>query len=99
MPNIGRSARQAPEEQTGQSVVQNQQLSSAHVPLEVGCMVEVLSNTGVKVYGVIRWLGFLEGKGGEWAGVELVSDSTVWMQFCGDSGGQTEFLHLIVSGL
>lgn len=66
MPSIGRSAQQVPEEP---SVAQN-------VPLEVGSMVEVLSNTGVKVYGVIRWLGVPEGKAGEWAGVELVSDPT-----------------------
>ncbi|XP_013873195.1 ubiquitin carboxyl-terminal hydrolase CYLD [Austrofundulus limnaeus] len=74
MPSIGRSAQQAPEERTGPSEVQNQQLSSAHVPLEVGSMVEVLSNTGVRVYGVIRWLGVPEGKAGEWAGVELDFD-------------------------
>lgn len=35
-------------------------------------MVEVKSNTGVTVFGVIRWTGVPAGKTGEWAGVELV---------------------------
>lgn len=55
-----------------QSVVQS--LSTSHVPLEVGSMVEVMSNTGVTVYGVVRWLGVLGGKTDEWAGIELVSE-------------------------
>lgn len=74
MPSIGSHARQATETQAGRRVVQNQQPTTAHVPLEVGSMVEVVSNTGVKVYGVIQWMGILEGKAGEWAGIELVSN-------------------------
>lgn len=36
-------------------------------------MVEVMSNLGITVYGVIRWLGVPGGKTDEWAGIELVS--------------------------
>ena len=32
-------------------------------------MVEVTSNTGVTVYGVIRWMGILPGKTNESAGI------------------------------
>ncbi|XP_033823243.1 ubiquitin carboxyl-terminal hydrolase CYLD [Periophthalmus magnuspinnatus] len=44
------------------------------VPLEVGSLVEVQSNSGLTVYGVIRWIGALKGKTGEWAGIELDYD-------------------------
>ncbi|TMS19367.1 Ubiquitin carboxyl-terminal hydrolase CYLD [Larimichthys crocea] len=69
MPNMGSHARQVREKPMEQSVVQS--LSTSHVPLEVGSMVEVMSNTGVTVYGVVRWLGVLGGKTDEWAGIEL----------------------------
>lgn len=70
--NIGSCAQPATENRTEQSLTQNQSLSS--VPLEVGSMVEVVSNSGITVYGVIRWLGVPGGKTGEWAGIELVRD-------------------------
>ncbi|XP_047440064.1 ubiquitin carboxyl-terminal hydrolase CYLD [Mugil cephalus] len=69
MPNIG--SRPVIENRTGQSVVHNQSLSTSQMPLEVGSMVEVVSNSGVTVYGVIQWLGVPGGKIGEWAGIEL----------------------------
>ncbi|XP_017286020.1 ubiquitin carboxyl-terminal hydrolase CYLD [Kryptolebias marmoratus] len=89
MPSIGISARRVAENQTEPSVVPNQQLTTAHVPLEVGSIVEVVSNSGVKVYGVIRWLGIPEGKTGDWAGVELDYD----VSGCSDGtyGGQRFF--------
>lgn len=71
MPNIGSRVRQATENHTEQSVIQNQRLSTSDAPLEVGSMVEVVSNSGITVYGVIRWLGILGGKAAEWAGIEL----------------------------
>lgn len=40
---------------------------------EVGSMVEVMSDNGVTIYGVIRWIGVPEGKKNGWAGLELVS--------------------------
>uniref|UniRef100_A0AAV2M5R6 ubiquitinyl hydrolase 1 n=1 Tax=Knipowitschia caucasica TaxID=637954 RepID=A0AAV2M5R6_KNICA len=52
----------------------NKPESCPPVPLEVGSLVEVQSNSGVTVYGVIRWTGSLEGKTGEWAGIELDYD-------------------------
>lgn len=57
--------------QTGINLSQSHNASRA--PLEVGSLVEVMSNTGVTVYGVVRWLGVPEGKTLEWAGIELVS--------------------------
>ncbi|XP_041673074.1 ubiquitin carboxyl-terminal hydrolase CYLD [Cheilinus undulatus] len=71
MPNIGSRARQVRERQTEPSVTQSQRSSICPVPLEVGSMVEVASNTGVIVYGVVRWLGVPAGKAVEWAGIEL----------------------------
>nr|XP_046240624.1 ubiquitin carboxyl-terminal hydrolase CYLD [Scatophagus argus] len=62
MPNIGSSARTVP---------QSHRSSTCHVPLDVGSIVEVVSNSGVTVYGVVRWLGVLAGKTDEWAGIEL----------------------------
>uniref|UniRef100_A0A4W4FDC1 ubiquitinyl hydrolase 1 n=1 Tax=Electrophorus electricus TaxID=8005 RepID=A0A4W4FDC1_ELEEL len=41
-------------------------------PLEVGSLVEVVFGNRL-VYGVIRWIGVLEGKRHEWAGLEMVS--------------------------
>ncbi|KAL3059165.1 hypothetical protein OYC64_011147 [Pagothenia borchgrevinki] len=74
MPNIGSRARQTRENLTEQSTVQGQSPSASHVPLEVGSLVEVVSNSGVTVYGVIRWLGVPAGKTNEWAGIELDYD-------------------------
>lgn len=75
MPNIGSRPRQGRENHTEQSGTQSQ--SSARVPLEVGSMVEVVSNSGITVYGAVQWLGVPEGKTDEWAGIELVSDKNV----------------------
>ncbi|XP_040888847.1 ubiquitin carboxyl-terminal hydrolase CYLD [Toxotes jaculatrix] len=71
MPNIGSRAHQVRENHAEQSVTQSQSLSTCHVPLEVGSMVEVMSNMGITVYGVVRWLGLPAGKTDEWAGIEL----------------------------
>lgn len=71
MPSIGSRARQARENQE-QPAIQSQSLTPSHVPLEVGSMVEVVSNSGITVYGVVRWLGVLPGKTEELAGIELV---------------------------
>ncbi|XP_072308063.1 ubiquitin carboxyl-terminal hydrolase CYLD [Eucyclogobius newberryi] len=64
--------------------------STPQVPLEVGSLVEVQSNSGVTVYGVIRWTGALEGKTGEWAGIELDYD----IKGCSDGtyGGKRFFI-------
>lgn len=70
-PNIGSHARQVGENRTEQGVIQSQRSSTSHVSLEVGSMVEVVSNSGVTVYGVIQWLGVPEGKTDKWAGIEL----------------------------
>ncbi|XP_044076062.1 ubiquitin carboxyl-terminal hydrolase CYLD isoform X2 [Siniperca chuatsi] len=71
MPNIGSRARQVRENHTEQSVIQSQSSSTSHVPLEVGSMVEVMSNSGITVYGVVRWLGVPGKRTDEWAGIEL----------------------------
>ncbi|CAJ1051335.1 ubiquitin carboxyl-terminal hydrolase CYLD [Xyrichtys novacula] len=71
MPSIGSRARQARENHTYPSVSQSQYSRTLPVVLEVGSMVEVVSNTGVTVYGVVRWLGIPPGKLNEWAGIEL----------------------------
>ena len=81
MPNIGSRGRQLRENHTEQSVTQSQSPSTSHVPLEMGSMVEVVSNSGITVYGVIRWLGVLGGKTDEWAGIELVSDNIFFFSF------------------
>ncbi|XP_029989627.1 ubiquitin carboxyl-terminal hydrolase CYLD [Sphaeramia orbicularis] len=71
MPTIGSCGRQIRELLTD-TFTQNHSLSRSH--MEVGSLVEVVSNSGVTVYGVIRWLGVPEGKTGEWAGIELDYD-------------------------
>nr|XP_020448935.1 ubiquitin carboxyl-terminal hydrolase CYLD-like [Monopterus albus] len=71
MPSIESHAGQVGENHKEQSILQSQSTSTAHVPLEVGSIVEVMSNSGITVYGVIRWLGVLVGKTDEWAGIEL----------------------------
>ncbi|XP_061779860.2 ubiquitin carboxyl-terminal hydrolase CYLD [Nerophis lumbriciformis] len=68
MPNI-RSHGQA--NHTQQSIIQSPNHSA---PLEVGSLTQVVSNTGVTVYGVVRWLGVPAGKTAEWAGIELDYD-------------------------
>ncbi|XP_026857697.2 ubiquitin carboxyl-terminal hydrolase CYLD [Electrophorus electricus] len=45
-------------------------------PLEVGSLVEVVFGNRL-VYGVIRWIGVLEGKRHEWAGLEMEVDTTI----------------------
>ncbi|XP_018594557.2 ubiquitin carboxyl-terminal hydrolase CYLD [Scleropages formosus] len=40
-------------------------------PLEVGSVVEVTTEGGVLVYGVVRWIGVPKGRKGNWVGVEL----------------------------
>lgn len=74
MPNIGSHAQRVRDTQTEQKVIQRQSTSTSHVTLDVGSMVEVVSNSGIIVYGVVRWLGVPTGKTGEWAGIELVSE-------------------------
>ncbi|KAM9409321.1 ubiquitin carboxyl-terminal hydrolase CYLD [Pholidichthys leucotaenia] len=71
MPNIGSRHQHEMENHTDQSIVQNQSQSMDHPHVEVGSMVEVVSSSGVTVYGVIRWLGVPGGQTGEWAGLEL----------------------------
>ncbi|KAK5623376.1 hypothetical protein CRENBAI_015394 [Crenichthys baileyi] len=71
MPSIGTSSRQVKKNESEQSVIHNQTLSTSSVPLEVGSLVEVVNNAGITVYGVIRWLGIPQGKMDTWAGIEL----------------------------
>ncbi|XP_026161703.1 ubiquitin carboxyl-terminal hydrolase CYLD [Mastacembelus armatus] len=71
MPSIGCRARQVRENNIEHSAIQSQSSSTSHVPLEVGSTVEVLSNSGIIMYGVVRWLGVPAGKTDEWAGIEL----------------------------
>lgn len=65
-----------------QTVIQGQSSSISHVPLEVSSIVEVVSNSGITVYGVVRWLGVPRGKTNEWAGIELVSEKFCTITFC-----------------
>ncbi|CAL8337332.1 unnamed protein product [Merluccius merluccius] len=73
----------------------DQRITPSHSPsptddlLEVGSMVEVRSDTGVTVYGVIRWTGVPAGKTSEWAGIELDYD----LRNCSNGlyGGQRYF--------
>ncbi|XP_034556475.1 ubiquitin carboxyl-terminal hydrolase CYLD [Notolabrus celidotus] len=71
MPNMGSQVRQGKENHTERSVSQSHSSSPLPLLLEVGSMVEVMSNTGVTVYGVVHWLGVPVGKLDEWAGIEL----------------------------
>ncbi|CAN9512488.1 unnamed protein product [Ophioblennius macclurei] len=89
MPNIGSRTRQATENQTERSVSHTPTPREPLVPLEVGSLVEVVSNTGVTVYGVIRWLGIPTGKTSDWAGIEL--DYEVNGCSDGQYGGQQYF--------
>lgn len=74
MPNMETRTKQDVENLREQKIVQNQRMDSSQARLEVGSMVEVVSDSGVTVYGVIRWLGIPEEKKKEWAGIELVID-------------------------
>ncbi|XP_034440581.1 ubiquitin carboxyl-terminal hydrolase CYLD [Hippoglossus hippoglossus] len=89
MPHISSRARQGREGHTEHSVIQNQSPSTSPVPLEVGSMVEVVSNSRITVYGVVQWLGVPAGKTGEWAGIELDYE----VNGCSDGiyGGQRYF--------
>lgn len=83
-----------------QTVIQSQSPSISDVPLEVGSIVEVVSNSGITVYGVVRWLGVLKGKTNEWAGIELVSEKfcTITFYVCSRYGRHL-ILFLVISGL
>lgn len=90
MPNIGSHTRPLRESHTEQSrAIQSQIPNTSHVHLEVGSLVEVVSNSGITVYGVIQWLGVPEGKTNEWAGIELDYE----VNGCSDGkyGGQSYF--------
>ncbi|XP_067098595.1 ubiquitin carboxyl-terminal hydrolase CYLD [Osmerus mordax] len=71
MPNLGSRRQHVKESQTDHKVMQSQTPKVSHIPFEVGSMVEVMSNTGITVFGVIRWIGAPEGKKSNWAGIEL----------------------------
>ncbi|XP_011612622.2 ubiquitin carboxyl-terminal hydrolase CYLD isoform X2 [Takifugu rubripes] len=68
MPNLGSNTLQRGNH-TEEGVIQGSSVSQ--VPLEVGSIVEVESTTGIRLYGVVRWLGVLKGKRNVWAGIEL----------------------------
>ncbi|XP_030274471.1 ubiquitin carboxyl-terminal hydrolase CYLD [Sparus aurata] len=89
MPTMRSRPRQLSENHREQTVSRPQSLSTSHMTLEVGSMVEVESNSGITVYGVVRWLGTPGGKTGEWAGIELEYD----VNGCSDGkyGGQRYF--------
>ncbi|XP_071371714.1 ubiquitin carboxyl-terminal hydrolase CYLD isoform X2 [Centroberyx affinis] len=89
MPNMGSRGPQLRENHAGQSITQSQSPNPSQVHLEVGSTVEVVSNTGVTVYGVIRWMGVPGGKTNEWAGIEL--DYEVNGCSDGSYGGQRYF--------
>lgn len=74
MPNMGSRSLHLRDSHVEQSITPSQSANTSQMHLEVGSMVEVVSNTGVTVYGVVRWLGVPAGKTSEWAGIELVSD-------------------------
>lgn len=74
MPNVETSTKQDVWNHGEQRDVQNQQTDSSQMRLEVGSMVEVISDGGITAYGVIRWLGIPEEMTEEWAGIELVID-------------------------
>lgn len=70
MPTMGSRVQQQQQVKKRQTGLE----STPQVPLEVGSLAEVTSNAGVTVYGVVRWIGALEGKTDEWAGIELDYD-------------------------
>lgn len=69
MPNMGSRGRQVRD--VDESVTPPESLS--HHTFDVGSLVEVTSNTGITVYGVIQWMGVLSENKNDWAGIELVS--------------------------
>uniref|UniRef100_A0A3P9JGE7 ubiquitinyl hydrolase 1 n=1 Tax=Oryzias latipes TaxID=8090 RepID=A0A3P9JGE7_ORYLA len=89
MPNVETCTKQDVWNHGEQRDVQNQQTDSSQTRLEVGSMVEVVSDGGITVYGVIRWLGIPEEKTKEWAGIELDYE----VDGCSDGkyGGQRYF--------
>ncbi|XP_057703099.1 ubiquitin carboxyl-terminal hydrolase CYLD [Corythoichthys intestinalis] len=88
MPNM-KTYGQVKTHRTEQSISPSPNLNTSHAPLEVGSMVEVMSNIGVTAQGVVRWLGVPGGKTSEWAGIELDFD----VNGCSDGtyGGQRLF--------
>ncbi|CAL8339650.1 unnamed protein product [Lota lota] len=88
LPNMRTRARSS-ETCMDQLITASHSPTAAEPLLDVGSMVEVPSNTGATVYGVIRWKGVPAGKTGEWAGIELDYD----VRNCSDGicGGQRYF--------
>ncbi|XP_014021957.2 ubiquitin carboxyl-terminal hydrolase CYLD isoform X2 [Salmo salar] len=90
MPNMGSRERQVRGiNHLDQNVTQTPTQSPSHHPFEVGSIVEVTSNTGITVYGVIRWMGVLSENKNDWAGIEL--DYEVNNCTDGTYGGQQYF--------
>ncbi|XP_064822713.1 ubiquitin carboxyl-terminal hydrolase CYLD isoform X1 [Oncorhynchus masou masou] len=85
MPNMGSCGRQVRD--VDQSVTPPESLS--HHTFDVGSLVEVTSNTGITVYGVIQWMGVLSENKIDWAGIEL--DYEVNNCSDGTYGGQRYF--------
>ncbi|KAM8867989.1 ubiquitin carboxyl-terminal hydrolase CYLD [Synchiropus picturatus] len=87
--SIGRRERRLSDDLSQISATESRCPSPLTVSLDVGSMVEVVSNTGVTVYGVIHWIGIPPGKTGEWAGIELDYE----VNGCSDGkyGGQRYF--------
>ncbi|XP_059926056.1 ubiquitin carboxyl-terminal hydrolase CYLD [Gadus macrocephalus] len=88
LPNM-RTRLRPSETRTDQRITASRGPAADEAPLDVGSMVEVTSNTGATVYGVIRWKGVPVGKTVEWAGIELDYD----LKGCSDGirGGQRYF--------
>ncbi|XP_037643010.1 ubiquitin carboxyl-terminal hydrolase CYLD [Sebastes umbrosus] len=88
-PSVRSYSLKVKEDHTVQNVFHSQSSSPFHAPLEVGSMVEVVSNLGITVYGVIQWLGVPGEKTDDWAGIELDYD----VNGCSDGiyGGQRYF--------
>ncbi|KAL0978605.1 hypothetical protein UPYG_G00172810 [Umbra pygmaea] len=74
---------------TDQRVGQSPSPTLAQRDLELGSVVQVTSNTGVTVYGVIRWIGDLSENKKNWVGIELDYE----VKNCSDGiyGGQRYF--------
>ncbi|XP_029908429.1 ubiquitin carboxyl-terminal hydrolase CYLD [Myripristis murdjan] len=89
MPNMGSRSLHLRDSHVEHSITPSQSANTSQMHLEVGSMVEVVSNTGVTVYGVVRWLGVPAGKTSEWAGIEL--DYEVNSCSDGTCGGQRYF--------
>ncbi|CAB1353516.1 unnamed protein product [Coregonus sp. 'balchen'] len=88
MPNMGSRGRQVSDiNHVDQNVTPTETLSSH--PFHVGSLVEVTSNTGITVYGVIQWMGVFSENKNDWAGIELDYE----VNNCSDGmyGGQRYF--------